>query len=910
MDVACPDDAQLDAFVEGGISASGHRAVQDHLQQCWECRETVAELARSSGRAPVVAPEAAGPSQLLALRFAVLELLGRGGMGAVYSAYDTVLDRRVAIKSVGLQNLAANAQELLKTEAMALAKVSHPNVVPVHDVLFHQGAALLVMELVEGTTLDAWCKAHHPSAEQVLAVLVQAGQGLQAAHDAGIVHGDVKPTNVLVRSDGRACLIDFGLARWTATHSHPPTQPHQDLGCGGTPAYMAPEQQQAGTATPLSDQFSFCATVVEILWGVRAAAGTPAATLTRLEAPGQRPTTGRVPKGAVHALSQGLSTVPEERHASMAPLLQALAARPQRRVARWLWGAAAVAAMGGTAALHFQTRASCQAAAGDVTQVMAGAMHEQAAQRFLGSNPAIANIWKTAQADLSAFAAQWSAARNDECGQLRPSPAATACLRRSLVELEVFLSNARPSATVLERGLQPGAQLTRAQSCVTDAPPRPADPAAGQKADAIDDQLAKADGLIAAGANKEAVAEAARAAAAADALGYPPLRQRAYVRMARSAMAAGDYAQSEAAWWQAVSVAMSLGYHDAAQLGLCELSKVIGALRGRNAEAERVNQLALALVDQTSDRRRAELLHHYSAARVARSSSRYKEAEEHVRSALALVASGVQAPWLTSWDLHNELGASLLLLGRRSDALPEFEAAVAQMTQRLGDNHPLLGASLTNVGLALRGVGQTDRALQMLLRAEAICRDTVGTDHARSWPAMNNVAELMMDLGRFDEAAQRYNDCKAAAGRVAGVDHPVTLLCTKGLADAQQAMGNHAQAEALYRDALARFLVSLGANHTYVASTRVALSRTLVALAHAPEALDLAEEGLAERVRNQREPLAVAEAQAAVSLALRALGRDPTRADLLMTHALTAFAAHGTMGHRHVVLLEKLGGMP
>ena len=147
-------------------------------------------------------------------RFAVLRQLGEGGMGVVYSAYDEELDRRVALKLLrpGRDNSERN-QSRMQREARAMAKLSHPNVVQVYEVGRHEEQVFLAMEFVHGKTLAAWLKAETRTWQQILDVMVQAGQGLHAAHEADIIHGDFKPDNILIDALDHARVVDFGLSR-------------------------------------------------------------------------------------------------------------------------------------------------------------------------------------------------------------------------------------------------------------------------------------------------------------------------------------------------------------------------------------------------------------------------------------------------------------------------------------------------------------------------------------------------------------------------------------------------------------------------------------------------------------------------------------------------------------------------
>ncbi len=230
-------------------------------------------------------------------RYLVLRQLGRGGMGVVYSAYDPDLDRKVAVKVVrdGTKNR-SHGRSRVQQEAQAMARVSHPNVVHVYEVgEDHEsqgGRIFLAMELVPGQSLHSW-QDQHPlrdlqSFDRRLRVYLQAAAGLAAAHDCGLIHRDFKPDNVLVGDDGRARVLDFGLARALAQPSSVDGQPASSISLGGasqevpgvsrerltlagsimgTPGYMAPEQVDGGEADARSDQFSFCAALYEALYG-------------------------------------------------------------------------------------------------------------------------------------------------------------------------------------------------------------------------------------------------------------------------------------------------------------------------------------------------------------------------------------------------------------------------------------------------------------------------------------------------------------------------------------------------------------------------------------------------------------------------------------------------------------------
>ncbi|WP_434421646.1 serine/threonine-protein kinase [Nannocystis pusilla] len=199
-------------------------------------------------------------------RFVVLRELGAGAMGVVYAAYDAKLDRRLAIKV--LSDKYPGEHELgtsrLEREAQALARLSHPNVVQIYEVGPIEGGIYIAMELVHGRTLREWLADAPRDWRAVLAVFMQVGAGLQAAHASGVVHRDIKPDNIVVGADGRARVLDFSLAapidrqaELDALGDMRVSSPllTQDGGFVGTPAYMSPEQFLGTPTDARSDQF-------------------------------------------------------------------------------------------------------------------------------------------------------------------------------------------------------------------------------------------------------------------------------------------------------------------------------------------------------------------------------------------------------------------------------------------------------------------------------------------------------------------------------------------------------------------------------------------------------------------------------------------------------------------------------
>lgn len=314
-------------------------------------------------------------------RYEIAGAVGHGACGEVYRAYDAQLDRDVAIKVLlpaRTHRDDGSERERLQDEARSLARLRHPNVVEVFDVgvgvVAHhadgsgQHGVYVVMQWLPGQTLAEWTlgerildtgSAERPDWRAIVAAWRQVALGLQAAHDAGLVHADVKPHNAIIDADGRVRVVDFGLAQdamvpraaWS-TLDGSETVPISTM-LAGTPLYMAPEQH-LGQLSPAADQFALSVSMWQTLAGVAPFAGDSVADLgmAKQTRRPERPRVTDVPAAIWAALEQGLALDPKRRHRDVAAWIDAVdrAARPgwPRRILSLLMGSGA---MGNGAAL-------------------------------------------------------------------------------------------------------------------------------------------------------------------------------------------------------------------------------------------------------------------------------------------------------------------------------------------------------------------------------------------------------------------------------------------------------------------------------------------------------------------------------------------------------------------------------
>ncbi|HEX5062780.1 MAG TPA: serine/threonine-protein kinase [Kofleriaceae bacterium] len=417
-------------------------------------------------------------------RYRLERELGAGGMGVVHAAFDPDLERRVALKV--LRSEGGEARQRLLREARALARLTHPNVVTVHEVGSASGRDYVAMELIEGETLAEWLKAAPRTLDEIVNAFIAAARGLAAAHAANLVHRDFKPHNVLRRKDGRIVVTDFGLARgieaieFETTMRAKGPQPADDNTPSpltgltqtgsvlGTPAYMAPEQWSGDTVGPAADQFAYCVAVWEALAGERPFKG---ATLEALQADVERGPSqvddSKLPRRMRAALKRGLDPDPKRRWPSMDALIGALGRADKSRSTLLMIGSFAVVATAAAYAVF---------ATDDKKQVAAPTCEQPVLEPAAIWSPAIANEVrdKTSSDVMRRFDAvfgAWQSARGVACGLDTPMRSRRlACLDGVIVRIDAVrkasVAGVKPSLDEVSE------QLVDPEVCNVDDPPR------------------------------------------------------------------------------------------------------------------------------------------------------------------------------------------------------------------------------------------------------------------------------------------------------------------------------------------------------------------------------------------------------------------------------------------------------
>lgn len=854
--VACLDENAVAELFDGILTPDARGRVVGHLDACASCRRLVAAVgAEHAGSASgATLPGAPQPARLARGttigRYVVVRPVGAGSMGVVYLAYDPELDRRVAIKRLAAINEAASAsRQRVLAEAKSMARLSHPNVVAVHDVLEANGAAHIAMEFVDGETITRWRQVNR-SAAAILDVFRQAGQGLAAAHAVGIVHRDVKPDNVLVSGDGRARVTDFGLARLTAAAGSAPAGDRvREL--VGTPRYMAPEVLAGAPASAASDQYSFCFALHESLLGDPAVAhGTP--QVPQIAAPA-RVGRGGVPFRVRRAIVRGLAPRPEDRHPSMADLLVAL--RPRAALGTiGLAVTAAVVMVGGLAVLLQGLEADpCPRVALDDVYNPA----RRAAIAASLASWADREVWMTKiDSGLRDYGARWEQMHADACRATHHRrtqsqallAARMACLedrRRDMLALVDVLAELSPDAG--PSAIDAVRRLPSVEACA-----EPDELAPKDESDATSVEIRGAHSRLRAMID---AGDYTRAAEAAESLtqraSNEPPRIRAEVALACAWLygAQAQYALTETTLHRAIVAADAAGADDVRAEALELSTFVVGYGLRRPEHAERIWEQAEALQRRlgAGPIARARLWRYRGLTRYAE--GRFDDAAAAHRRAVDRLAQA-------NLTEHPEYARALIELGNSHRALQqlvlaerEYREALGIQRERLGDNHPHVGYALHGLGDVLQARRDPTGALALYERALRIYRRSYGAEHLHIANARQAIGRIDIELGR-PQAAEAELSAAIDYYQRRAPDDAVHDHALAALAELRRTQGRYAEAleTLLAQVALQRknrprhpdFAVAL--RDTAIASLKV--SQPERALPYAEEAASLAREVL------------------------------------------------------------------
>jgi tetratricopeptide (TPR) repeat protein len=690
-------------------------------------------------------------------RYVIEGQLGQGGMGTVFTARDPDLDRKVAVKVLHAAAAASDTTEgpqRLLREAQAMARLSHPNVVAVHDVGVVGSRLFIAMELVEGSDLRAWL-ATPRSWRAVVEVFVAAGAGLAAAHDAGIIHRDFKPDNVFIARNGRVLVGDFGIAAATTAaasstaSASTPTGPDPSLtsylrepgsltvagAMVGTPAYMAPEQMAGSEITPAVDTFAFCVALYEAIHGRRPYQGDTVPNLFfAIHSEELAPPTAKVPRRLSRTLRRGLAADPGARHPSMHALLAELRPLIASRRRLWLGAAALVAVTGGASAALWSAATDpelCRGGDVAIAELWSPARRDALGLAFSGTKVAhAANTWKLVATHIDAVTAAWSAARVDACEDTHvrgeQSPEALdrrmVCLDRQLVDLDRLLNFlGEPDVKVVDHAVGLVREIPSPAKC----------DAVATLAASMSPQLAQLDAAITharflhrVGKYSQAIEELQATIVRLQDLDAPGVLTRAVVARAQAGYV-DEHPDAQA--WTTAALAMAL--QSGEDFYFAEVAANQLGLVGTDVAARELwLRLGEAAIRRYGghDSMRAKLLTNYGVA--LRKDGRLKEAEATQRTVLELRRRDADDKSFVADALFN-ISAVVSDQGRLDESLALAQEALEIWTRELGPQHPRIVRVLASLAVLAQRNADYDLALRHGNQARELARALRGEKH-------------------------------------------------------------------------------------------------------------------------------------------------------------------------------------
>ena len=887
VDRPCLEENEIVDLVTGNLDGDAAREAEAHIDACATCRVVLIELARvfelrasSLPRAHDDSTESSVDDAMPLLpaalmrgrtigRYVVLEVLGAGAMGVVHAAFDPELDRKVALKLLRPRALGKGSSERLVREARAIAKLAHPNVVVVHDVGEHDGSVFMAMEYVDGGTLGEWLAEQTRTQPEIVRAFDEAGQGLQAAHAAGLVHRDFKPANVLRGRDGRARVTDFGLAR-QGSETGEDVLAQTDPGSGprlqdatftrtgalvGTPAYMSPEQFAGRVADARSDQFSFCVSLYEALCGARPFVGDTMAALAASVSAGQvrtSPAFEGLSKGMRAVLTRGLAVDPGSRFPSMAALLQALrtASSPRRWGGRLAVVGAMVLGAAGLASAQFSEPTATQEprCAGDEASMQAWWTADRASaveQALAGEGAQTGPRTRAAavvRGTLDGYADAWTEERSAVCRAdlSAQTEVAARCLDEGFVHFQALTRALETSdAAALRHASHAVAQLGDPAACgrgdwrsssSIEPPPAQHDAVTQLRerfvAVQVEEQLGRYDD---AHALSVALLEDARA------VGFDPFTADVMVELALIRVERADYEGALKTLEEGFATALR-GEHDEALAKAGALSLQIYAHSAPDPErAQTWQTITEAAVERAGPYTAVAGSYWHAAGLFARAQGRWDEAREALERALQVYAE-VDPEGLEGSYALNSL-AALEMDERKFEAAEEkARTLIARLTHLFGPDHPDLITVYSTLSAALSSQDRLDEASEAVERALALSEAWVDDEAVRVQGVRMNLAMLRKRQGKLVEARDLYAQTLATWVEERGADDSLVALAHNNLASTLAMMGATEEALQHHREALRIWAKVHGETHSQVALGSASVGADLTTLRRCDEA--------------------------------------------------------------------------
>jgi len=777
-------------------------------------------------------------------RYIVLAMVGRGGMGEVYAAYDPEMDRKVAVKLLRVKpgngvSLAEGRTRTLR-EAQAIARLSHPNVVIAYDVGTFEDKVFIAMEYVEGNTVTYWLQVQERSWREIVRVFMDAGRGLAAAHEKDLVHRDFKTDNVMISRDRHVRVMDFGLARQVQDRpaagpppveartsgavaqaipirilppssstdgDGPPTMVVTDPSLPapislegrttsgmfdarltrtgammGTPAYMAPEQFLGTPTDARTDQFSFCISLYEALYGERPFEGTSMSTLTANVVQGNvraAPAGSKVPLWVRKVLLRGLQSRARDRWPSMEALIEALGKDPNVQRRKWAAAAAGVAVIGGLAFGARQVLVDQRQVCGGGPAKLAGIWdlrqpgdgepprHAQLRKVFMQTGKSYApDVFATVSRSLTVYAQNWANMYKDSCEatQVRRDQSEEvmdlrmSCLQERLEGVRA-LTNVFSEATgeIVEKAVTATNSLDTLDRCA-DVPllravVKPPEDAGKRAAVAkLRSDFADVKARFDAGRWTEMLKKATALVEDARTLGYQPLLAEGLALKGMMQAKTNDPRGAEAALTEAFWVADSSRHDEIRAEVAANLVYVVGYQLTRFADSQRWHTAANSVLQRMGghDLLRAWLLNDYGLVLQLHgdNDAALELTSQSLASKERLLGRGHPDVSISEANL----AIALYAMGRNQDALAHIDSAVVIAKEGLGPGHPDLALNLYNRGEILRALGRRPEARASYAAARTIWERELGLEHTLLAYVLTGIGQTYLEEGDFNGA--------------------------------------------------------------------------------------------------------------------------------------------------------------
>jgi len=813
----CPGETPILEFVEGTLPREGAEAIHQHLDGCTLCQSLVAELARADESITAKTVREAEPPVLergaTVDRYIILERLGVGGMGVVYAAFDPQLDRKVALKLLrpDVRGTAEEQRSRLLHEAQALARLSHPNVVTVYEARAAAEQLFVVIELVEGTTLDQWLRERERPWREVLEVFLKAGQGLWAAHEAGLVHRDFKPSNVLIGKDGRVRVTDFGLARLSGRdvpiearrdedRAHLPRSVTRTGTVLGTPAYMAPEQWEGRATDARSDQFAFCVAVYEGLYGARPFRGDDLDRLSQAVRAGLVPAAPRgtrVPNRVRRVLLRGLQVDPSGRYPSMRELLADLSRDPFALGRGMLAAVAAVVllamgvAIGGGRAVD-PAALICGGSERNLSGIWDGKRKGEVREALLAAATPIAeDAWRGVERELDTYAKNWTDMHRESCEATRIRRERSEalmdlqvmCLERRARDLKALTDyfirvrdkavvNAVKASYSLHTPLKECAEMDGLTAQVK----RPSDQKVKNWVEGIDSKLSEVRTLSSAGEYVSALEKAEALVNEARDLSYEPTRAEVFYELGVLRMINGQAQQarqalSEAAW------AAEAGHHDRfAALARIDLVVVSSTLERQPDATVLALRDAQAALERYGANPEMQCRLESAQAGAFLAEDKCEKALEHINRALELADKAYELHHPQRALILDNYALDLRCIGHLDEAQKRAEEALKLRERAFGTNHPEVANSLNTLANIMSDKDLHEKSHDLHQRALEIRRAALGRQTVVVADALMNVGIDLTKLKRNAESITYMREALSIYENSLGVDSPKLAL--------------------------------------------------------------------------------------------------------------------------------------